>query len=325
MKNPCKYYLCFTFLILSRSLVALPSDSLKVKKIEYFEKSVLTQIDYLDTLDRTTSRYFFTPMTNANYEKCNVVVNKFLKNTPIILSQTNYTFVTGRDSTYFDEYFIGYKITGVYDSTSRVLKFSTQNMAWDKKNRTNSFLMDSLFKLKIKYKKDAPKQRIEWKYDKYFNNIYTKKKLGGQTNYIENSSYDAKNRVISQYSERNFNERTPDPANPASFYTLKDVREKMIKKVKYDDAHRTSESIADFFRKQQLYAKELFKNWYDEYEHIILQEQYEYKIVKGEQVGEPKLISRNSYIYEKKLLVKAIYEDFKTNTKRIEERKYTFW
>ncbi len=159
----------------------------------------------------------------------------------------------------------------------------------------------------------------------YFNIIYTKTKISGRTSYIENSSYDAKNRKISQYSERSFSERIPDLANPDSFYTLKDVREKMIKKIKYDDAHHTSESAADFFRKQQLYAKELFKNWYDEDEHIILQELYEYKIVKGEKLGESMLISRSSYIYEKKLLVKAIYEDFKTKTNRTDTRKYTFW
>ena len=216
---------------------------------------------------------------------------------------------------------MGNKRIGVFDSTKNVVKFRFQDMLWDEKNNANGFSLDSLFKLKIRYKKDYSNDKIEYKYDKDFNITNSKIESNGRVNYLTNSTYDAKKRLIFRSAEDTFDETdTTYRVN-----NLVRVEEKKIFKVRYSDENRTSEGIIETYRRKKLYTKKLFKCYYDEHGKILLRQEYEYEIEKGVPKGLPNFTETESYEYSNKLPVKIIHKYLKTNQTRVRELKYTFW
>lgn len=324
MNTNFNFYLYFFFLIVSNSLFA--TDSLKVKKIEYFENRLFIQVTNYDTLNRETSVYHFTPLgVRSDKKSCFVQVTKYFKNTPIPISKTTYSFITTGDNSFFDSKLMGNRSIGFFDSTKNILKTKHETIWWDKKNKTNSFSIDSLFKLQTKYKKDYSNGKIEYKYDKNFNVIKSKRRTNGRVNYRTSSTYDAKNRVTYRIIEAKFDEIKSDTTIFINSITTKMVKEKKVLNVKHDDENRTSEWIVETYRRNKLYSKQRTKTQYNEDEKMLLQEQYKYEIENGIPKSEPTLTETDTYEYVNKLLVKVSNKYLKTNQIRVRELKYTFW
>ena len=290
--------------------------------MEYFENGLLKQVTNYDTLNREISLYDFTPLeVGSDKQRCIVRVSKYLKNTPIPILQTTYFFVISNGNTFFESSSMGNKRIGVFDSTKNVVKFRFQDMLWDEKNNANGFSIDSLLKLKIKYKKDYSNDKIEYKYDKDFNITNSKIESNGRVNYLANSTYDAKKRLIFRSAEETFDET--DTTYKVNNLVI--VKENKVFKVRYSDENRTSEGLYETYRRKKLYAKKLFKWYYNEYGKILLLEEYEYEIEKGVPKGLPNLIETESCEYSNKLPVKITRKYLKTNQIQIRELKYTFW
>ena len=300
-KNYIKNILFFVTLIFCNQY-SKASDSLKVKKIEYFEEGKLVRAEYFDTHAVKTKEIFI------NYKE---LFEGLEKNGITLIQSENgkpTTFITyhvniiGDSVFFYKPYNLGavQKVSYYSDGKKRESLFDQLYLKSDTLDRTFSLEdininLESLkFPLKIKYLYNKFGNVIE---DRWLDNNSVSKRI--------RFTYDSLSRVLTVKN------------------TQRGIKEWTTTEISYRDTLATY-TWKVFQRKKQVdyVIKKVISNK-NKQELVI--DKYKIPLNKSKPIGEPKRTYTQENIYENNRLVKIIYTDHNINKTKIHELKYEFY
>jgi hypothetical protein len=296
-----KLYKLLLLLPFFLSLSCLASDSLKVKKTEYYDNNILVRELFFDTLGKKTKdiSYNFQDMYNDNLSN-EVLIIKY-KNEKHF-SFTTYLCKVKSDSVYFyNPTFIGHEQEIIYDLTGKFIESKNTIFTLKRDNPQRNFALKSLEVFLPKDEQDG--NLVKYNYDIKGNQIsrlaFTNNKIIHETYY----KYDTLNRLIEDR----------DVAKPFRSFT----------QIVYQGNNRTINTI----KKEGLSVleKKIEKVFENESKQEIRKEKYLFPLKYFRVIGEPKLTFTKESIYENDRVVKIIYTDHILNKTKTHELKYEFY
>ncbi len=290
-----------SFLLLFAPFISLASDSLKVKKIEYFEEGKLVRTTFCDSLGNNSKDFYYNYNDYFNREIKNgvVVIQKYSEKK--IKSVTTYLFnLDSNNFIFFQGNYIGYIQRAKYDSLG-LLKESESESIFLKENylyRTSS--IDSLEFIPVEYK---PGFKFQIFHDN-LGRMVEKKRIDRP--YHRNKTiykYDSLNRLIE----------------------IKHINKPQISssEIEYYDSNITSTTTV----KEQLRVLDntIIKSFKNENKVETRKEKHIAPIKDYRIIGEPKLTFTQENIYENDRIVKIIYTDHVNNKTKIHQLRYEFY
>jgi hypothetical protein len=296
-----KRYKLLLLLSFFLSLPSLASDSLKVKKIEYYEDGKLVRNICFDSLGRKTQERFIHYKTNFEMGEKNelTIVNLLRKDK--VQYRTFKVNIYGDSVLFFNKSDLGnsykaevkdgkwqrednYTLKFKLDSVSQMLPI----------NKINELIEESFFIKTVYY--DYNKQGFVENEKSIEYKLLSKK--------IKNK-YDNSNRIVlKDYVDINGNVKTSTRFTYSELCYLVDFEYKF---------------------KNNLQHKSLNKVYLNEQKNELKNESYEFNIQNFKPIGEPKLTFTQENIYENGRIVKIIYEDLQLSKKKVHELKYEFY
>ncbi len=277
------------------------SDSLKVKKIAYFEEGKLVRAIFFDSLERKSQERFIHYKTNfEKWEKNELTIVNIIQKDKVEY-RTYKVNIYGDSVLFFNESELGNSYKGKLKNgkwqseDNYTLRFKTDAVnQMIPISKLNELLEDNWFIKTVNY--DYNKQGLRENEKSIEYRILSKK--------IKNK-YDNLNRIIlKEYVEINGKAKSTTKFTYSDFYYLIDFEYKF---------------------KNNLQNKSLNKVYLNEQKQEIKVDSYEFDIQNFEPFGKPKLTFTQENIYENNRLVKIIYTDHNINKTKIHELKYEFY
>ena len=300
MKTTKLYYKLLLLLPFFFSLSSLASDSLKVKKIEYYEDEKLVRATFFDNLGNNLKDFYFDFCDNFEAKLQNQTEIRTYEKNKIISSKT-YHFKVDDNTIFFNKgTYIGNVQRAKYNSSGQILENNAELMFFKENYLERICSLDSLEFIPIKYESGF---KIRIVYDHLGNKIEKKyidsQNSGDKTLY----KYDSLNKMIGW----------------ADF----DKSQKSIGKLTY--YNNCIEKNVETFEGRKMINNTIWKFWKNEKKQDFKTEKYEVPLKKSKPIGEPKLTFTQENIYENGRIVKIIYEDLQLGKKKIHELKYEFY
>jgi len=301
MKTTKPYKLLLLLLLfISRTIFA--SDSLKVKKIEYFEEGKLVRAEYIDTLSLKTKEVFIHYKEGFEGREQNEVCLIQSENGKYILFKTYHVNIIGDSIFFYNPNNLGsiQKVTYYSDGKKKESLYEQLYLKSDTLDRTfllndiNFNLEELKFPLKIKYLYDKSGNVIE---DRWINN--------NSVTYRIRFTYDNIGRVLT--SKR----------------TSRGEKEWTTTDINYEGTIITY--LWKVFKRKKLNDYVIRKVIFNENKQEILIEKYKVSLQNSKSIDEPKLSFTQENIYENNRIVRIVYSDHILNKTKIHELKYEFY
>lgn len=309
------YILLFKFFFFCTSFA---SDSLKVKKTEYYENDKLVRITSFNQKGVIISDFLFDynydfSDTKQNYAK----IVKFKDGKQA--SFNTYRFKLIRDSVFFyDTNNLGTIQNLIYDSSGKYIE-SYYERIYLKADSVKTFSFASLEENIVRVNDGF---RIKYLYDSFGREIENKRLSTSSKIYISPSGqkYEKKWEKISMTRQTRYDSlgRVIEFNN-----VYLDRPEKTIWTVQYSGKNSTTEKQS--FVKGKLKEEAINKRFYDIEGKEIRTEYYLVPIKKTKVVGEPKLDFITESIYANGRIVKIVYESISLGKKKEHELKHYFY
>ncbi len=291
-------FLIFILLLFSFSTNA--SDSLKVKKIEYFEEGKLVKAVYFDTLGNNIKDFSYNYSNYFDDETKNGVELRKYSGKKII-NYTNYLFkIDSINVNFFQSNYIGYLQRAKYDSLGRIIESNSEAIYFAENYLYRATTLDSLEFMPIEYRLGVKMRMV---YD-HLGNMIEKKRIDRPFHHNKiNYKYDSLNRLI-------------------EIRSLTKPRKSHSKISYHNNVTFVSTIVKEHLRVLENTTTKIFMN---EFEQVIRKEKYISPLKDYKIVDKPKLTFTQENIYENNRLVKIIYTDHNINKTKIQELKYEFY
>lgn len=289
-----------SFLLLFAPFISLASDSLKVKKIEYFEEGKLVRATYLNKNEKKIREYFFEYSETFDGTLQNeVLIFKFKDGKHY--SVTNYFIKIDSGNVYFfNAPFVGSIQSVENDSYGHPIGANSITMTINVALSKRICSIDSLEFIPVR-KEIGFKQKY---YNDRFGNIIEKK-------YIDKVNFGKK--ILFQY----------DSLNRPIGYLLIQKPTKIKGEILYQE--NSTDTILETFEGKKLKTKTVEKVLKNKKKQELKIEKYNVPLKNSKSIGEPKLTFTQENIYENDRIVKIIYTDHVNNKTKIHQLRYEFY
>lgn len=316
----------FIFLLFIDLSISLASDSLKIKKIYYFEDSLLIRTESLDAKGRIISVFNNGFMDfDANAEPLtNYIFRDFFENSGIVKSYWTFNLKSENGKLFFQNENAGGLFQKEYDSKKKVFIDKLKWLRVSEKQLNKPVLLDSIKFYSYNFEKDFHRQKRILKYDKNDNLIYEKRVEAEQMIYESIAEFDSLSREVKKVVKIREEYSVPASDDERFQQTIQTIDLQKIEII-YDDIIHIKNTIAEVYRRNKLIKKTLLKDYYDSQKNLIKQEEYQFEIQKNVSSENPQLVSTIHNIYENNLRIKRIFHDFVSNLIRTQYLTYEFW
>ena len=301
-KNYIKNILFFVTLIFCNQY-SKASDSLKVKKIEYFEEGKLVKAVYFDSLDKISKQFFIDYKENFTAKAKNEIQLVKFKDGKHYCFENYFVNIYGDSVFFYNPEISGIQEYIIYNSKGQYIETS-----WIFLRQKWSFYQRAIPIDSIEFVSEINTDfnfRILYHYDSLGNQVNRISLNHGKENKIENIKYDGTERII-EYESKN-----------------KNLNEYI--NVKYSYFGNITTKIVEKFIKRELKEKTIEKVVENDKKQELLKEIYQIPLKKSKPIGEPKLTFTQENIYENNRIIKIIYTDHILNKTKIHELKYEFY
>lgn len=288
------------FLLLFTPFKSLASDSLKVKKIEYFEEEKLVRATFLNKNEKKTRQFFYDYSENINGQLENkVYIFEFKEGKHHCI--TEYYFKIHENDVIFQNVpFLGSYQCVEFDTTNKPILATGITILLNAGYSKRICSLDSIDFLPVTKEKGFV---LKYKYD-LLGNIIEKK-------YIDKVNIG--NKILNQY----------DSLKRQTGYTFINRPKKKVGKMTY--LKNIIETIEEDFEGRKLILKSIEKSFLDEKKQELKKEKYTISLKNSKPIGEPKLTFTTENIYENGKIVKIIYTDHVLGKTKTHELKYEFY
>ena len=276
------------------------SDSLKVKKIEYFEDGKLVRAVYFDSLENNIKDFSYNYSEYFDEETKNGVELRKYSGKRVI-NYTNYLFkIDSINVNFFQGNYIGYLQRAKYDSLGRIIESNSESIFFAENYLYRATTLDSLGFIPVEYRSGFKMRML---YD-HLGNMIEKKRMDRPFHHDKISyKYDSLNRLIE----------------------IKNIT-KLRKSDSNISYHDTITVVTTIVKEQlRILEKTINKIVTNEFQQVTRKEKYVSPLKDYKVIGNPKLTFTQENIYEKDRIVKIIYTDHILNKTKIHELKYEFY
>lgn len=286
--------------LLSFTVSSKASDSLKVKKIEYFEEGKLVRATFLHENEKKNREYFFDYSETFDEKLRNGVLIFNFKDEKHY-SITDYFIRIDSGNVYFyNAPFVGSIQSVEKDSSERVIEANSITMTINVPLNKRICSIDSLEFIPVRKEIGFKKK---YKYDSFGNLIEEK--------YVDRVNFGTK--ILFQY----------DSLNKQIGYLLIQKPTKIKAEVLYQK--NSTDTILETFEGGKLKTKTIKKVFENNRKQELRKETYQIPLKKSKPIGEPKLTFTQENIYENNRIIKIIYTDHINNKTKIHLLKYEIY
>lgn len=288
------------FALLFWTSISNASDSLKVKKIEYFEEGKLVRATFLSKNEKINREYFFDYSETFDGKLQNRVLIFNFKDERHH-SITDYFIRVDSGNVYFyNAPFVGSIQNVEKDSSGLLVGGSSITMTINVPLNKRICSIDSLEFIPIRKELGFKKK---YKYDTFGNLVEEK--------YFDRVNFNTK--ILFQY----------DSLNKQIGYTLFQKNNKIKAEFIYQE--NNTDTILSTFEGKKLKTKTIVKVFENTKKQELRKETYQIPIEKSKPNGDPKLTFTQENIYENNRIIKIIYTDHILSKTKTYDLKYEFY